>query len=286
MKIINQELLSGERALFKSRDLEVINSVFCDGESPLKESRNIKIKDSIFKWKYPLWYCKDINVDNSTLLETARSGIWYTHNINIKNSTIESPKTFRRSKNINLTNVNIPIATETLWNCQDITLNNVNAKGDYFGMNSENIVIKDFNLSGNYAFDGAKNVEVYNSRLLSKDAFWNCENVTVNNSVIIGEYLGWNSKNLTFIDCFIESNQGLCYVEILVIRNSKVINTDLAFEYSTVDANITTRVDSVKNPMGGRIHARGIDDLIMDDKEISSLNTKILVDEGGEENAV
>ena len=237
MKIINQELLSGERALFKSRDLEVINSVFCDGESPLKESRNIKIKDSIFKWKYPLWYCKDINVDNSTLLETARSGIWYTHNINIKNSTIESPKTFRRSKNINLTNVNIPIATETLWNCQDITLNNVNAKGDYFGMNS-------------------------------------------------GEYLGWNSKNLTFIDCFIESNQGLCYVENLVIRNSKVINTDLAFEYSTVDANITTRVDSVKNPMGGRIHARGIDDLIMDDKEISSLNTKILVDEGGEENAV
>ncbi len=286
MKIINQELLSGERALFKSRDLEVINSVFCDGESPLKESRNIKIKDSIFKWKYPLWYCKDINVDNSTLLETARSGIWYTHNINIKNSTIESPKTFRRSKNINLTNVNIPIATETLWNCQDITLNNVNAKGDYFGMNSENIVIKDFNLSGNYAFDGAKNVEVYNSRLLSKDAFWNCENVTVNNSVIIGEYLGWNSKNLTFIDCFIESNQGLCYVENLVIRNSKVINTDLAFEYSTVDANITTRVDSVKNPMGGRIHARGIDDLIMDDKEIFSLNTKILVDEGGEENAV
>ena len=90
-------------------------------------------------------------------------------------------------------------------------------------------IIKDFNLSGNYAFDGAKNVEVYNSRLLSKDAFWNCENVTVNNSVIIGEYLGWNSKNLTFIDCFIESNQGLCYVKNLVIRNSKVINTDLAF---------------------------------------------------------
>lgn len=126
----------GERALFKSRDLEVVNSVFCDGESPLKESRNIKIRDSIFKWKYPLWYCKDINVDNSTLVETARSGIWYTHNININNSTIESPKTFRRCKNIDLTNVNIPIATETLWNCQDIILNNVNAKGDYFGMNS------------------------------------------------------------------------------------------------------------------------------------------------------
>ena len=60
----------------------------------------------------------------------------------------------------------------------------------------------------------------------------------------------------------------------------------MAFEYSTVDADITTRVDSLKNPMGGRIHAKGIDDLIMDDKEISSINTKILVDEGGEENEV
>ena len=40
-------------------------------------------------------------------------------------------------------------------------------------------------------------------------------------------------------------------------------------------------VDSLKNPMGGRIHAKGSDDLIMDDKDISSINTKILVDEGG-----
>lgn len=60
----------------------------------------------------------------------------------------------------------------------------------------------------------------------------------------------------------------------------------MAFEYSTVDADITTRVDSVKNPIWGRIHAKSIDDLIMDDKEICSLNTKILVDEEGEVNAV
>ena len=286
MQTIEQRLLTGERALFKSRDLKIVDSTFKDGESPLKESKNINISDSVFGWKYPLWYCENISVDKSTLLETARSGIWYTNNITIKNSTIDAPKTFRRCKNITLVNVTLPLAMETLWNCDEIKLNNVTAKGDYFAMNSSNITIKDFNLCGNYAFDGAKNIEVRNAKLISKDAFWNCENVTVYNSTIIGEYLGWNSKNLTFIDCYIQSEQGLCYVEELVIRNSKVINTDLAFEYSTVDAEITTAVDSVKNPISGRIQAKAIKQLIMDDKVINPMNTEIVSEESCERYAV
>ncbi|UZP76635.1 DUF3737 family protein [Paenibacillus polymyxa] len=95
-----------------------------------------------------------------------------------------------------LTNVDLPNAQETLWNCADIHLNHVTAKGDYFGMNSANITIDDFTLAGNYAFDGAKNMEIRNAKLISKDAFWNCENITVYDSLIIGEYLGWNSKNI------------------------------------------------------------------------------------------
>ena len=81
MEVIEQKYLTGERALFKSQNIKVKNSVFADGESPLKESNDIEVQGSIFKWKYPLWYCHDIKVKDSTLLETARSGIWYTHNI-------------------------------------------------------------------------------------------------------------------------------------------------------------------------------------------------------------
>lgn len=281
MEKIEQQLLVGERALFKGRDLEIINSTFCDGESPLKESRNIKIKDTIFKWKYPLWYSKDIEAENTTLLETARSGIWYTENISIKNSVIEAPKTFRRSSRINLLNVQIPIAEETLWTCSDINLTNVSAKGNYFCMNSSNIFINNLSLSGNYCFDGAKNIEIHDSKLISKDAFWNCENVTVYDSVIIGEYLGWNSKNITFVNCLIESNQGMCYMDNLKLENCKLIHTDLAFEYSTVDAEITTRVDSVKNPLGGRISAKGIDELIEDDDDVKHEKTEIITEECG-----
>lgn len=285
MKVINEQLLTGERALFKSKDLQINHSVFADGESPLKESKNIKIKDSIFRWKYPLWYCRNIDMHNSTLLETARSGIWYTDHIKITDSTIEAPKTFRKSKNISLINVNLPIALETLWNCDEVSLTDVTAKGDYFGMNSTNITINGFTLTGNYAFDGASNIEVNNAKIISKDAFWNCENVVVYNSVIIGEYLGWNSKNLTFINCLIESNQGLCYIDNLVIKNSKLINTDLAFEYSTVDVEVTTTIESVKNPISGRIQAKTIKELILDDPTLNLKQIEI-IEEGGAKDAV
>ncbi|WP_234124288.1 DUF3737 family protein [Clostridium hydrogenum] len=277
MKIIEQKLMTGERALFKSNDLQISYSTFADGESPLKESHDIKIDHSTFKWKYPLWYCKNIEVEDSTLFEMARSGIWYTENISIHNSTIEAPKTFRRAKNITLDNVTMPNASETLWNCDEISLKNVTAKGDYFGMNSTNVKIDGLNLVGNYFLDGGKNIEIHNAKMLSKDSFWNCENVTVYDSFISGEYLGWNSKNLTFVNCTIESLQGMCYIDNLVMKNCRLINTTLAFEYSTVDVEVNSVIDSVMNPISGTISAKGIGELIMDKTKIDPNKTQIII---------
>lgn len=278
MKKVKQAFLSGERALFKSENLLVEDCVFDDGESPLKESRNIEVKQSIFRWKYPLWYCQNVKVDNTTLLETARSGIWYTHHLEINDSIIEAPKTFRRASDITLKNVDLPLAQETLWNCHDIVFENVNARGDYFGMNSENIKINHFNLTGNYCFDGGKNIEIHNSKLISKDAFWNCENVVVYDSLIIGEYLAWNTKNITFVNCTIESLQGLCYIEGLKLINCKLINTTLAFEYcKDIEAKIINHVDSIKNPLSGVIEVQSVGELIMDETKVDPSATKIIV---------
>lgn len=277
MEIVKQKYLSGERALFKSNGIKVEDSIFADGESPLKESHNLEINHSIFKWKYPLWYCNNVMVENSTLLETARSGIWYTRNITINDSIIEAPKTFRRANQINLNNVDMPLALESFWNCQNISLNHVRAHGDYFTMNSQDIVIDYLNLTGNYCFDGVKNIEVHNSKLISKDAFWNCENVTVYDSTIIGEYLGWNSKNVTFINCTIESLQGLCYIENLKLINCKLINTTLAFEYSSVEAEVISHIDSIMNPISGVIKAASIGEIIIDDTKVDSSRTEIIV---------
>ena len=65
-------------------------------------------------------------------------------------------------------------------------------------------------------------------------------------------------------------------MEELVLRNCRLLNTTLAFEYSTVDAEIVGRVDSVKNPTSGRIVADEIGELILESERIDPAKTEIL----------
>ena len=133
-------------------------------------------------------------------------------------------------------------------------------------MNATNVDIDNLKIDGDYLLDGAKNVTISNSILNSKDSFWNTENVTVKNCKIVGEYLGWNSKNLTFVDCEISSLQGLCYIKGLKMINCKLLDTNLCFEYcENIDADIVDVVDSVKNPISGKISCPGVKELIIDE---------------------
>ena len=288
MKEIRQEYLTGERALFNGENLKIYDTIFADGESPLKESHDIELYGSMFKWKYPLWYCKNITAEDCRWFEMGRAGVWYTDNITVKNAVIEAPKNFRRCHGVTLQNVNFPNAAETLWNCEDVIMEQVTARGDYFAMNSRNMKLRDFQLVGNYSFDGVKNMEIHNARLLSKDAFWNSENVTVYDSFISGEYLGWNARNLTLINCTVESLQGMCYIDNLVMKNCRLLNTTLAFEYSTVDAEINGKIDSVMNPLGGSIRADYIKELIIEKDKVDPDKTVItcIMDQDSEKMAV
>ncbi len=279
MKEVVQEFLTGERALFMSDGLVIKDSIFDDGESPLKESKNIELYNSMFKWKYPLWYCENIYAKNCTWFDMARAGVWYTNHIRVEDALIEAPKNFRRCHDLSLTNVSFPDAAETLWSCEDVKMNNVMAKGTYFAMNCKNMMIDGLTLYGDYSFDGVENVEIHDSKLLSKDAFWNSDHVTVYDSFISGEYLGWNAKNLTLINCTIESLQGMCYIDNLVMKNCKLINTTLAFEYSSVDAQIDSKIDSVLNPSSGVIRAKHIDHLIIEKDKVDTTKTKIICEE-------
>lgn len=272
-KEINRSYLTGERALFHSENLLITDCIFDDGESPLKESHNIELTDSMFRWKYPLWYCSHIVARNCKWFEMARAGVWYTSHMLVEHAMIEAPKNFRRCKDLTLIDVNFFQAEETLWSCEQVTLENVTAKGNYFAMNSKNMKIENLRLDGDYSFDGCQNVELHNSTLLSKDAFWNSENITVYDSFISGEYLGWNAKNLTLINCTIESLQGLCYIENLVMKNCKLINTTLAFEYSTINVSVNGTIDSVLNPTSGILRADCIKTLILQEDKV---NTKLL----------
>lgn len=279
MKEIRRQILAGERALFYGKDLHITESTFQDGESPLKHSQNIRLTNCLFKWKYPLWYSQNIRLAGCTLFTTARAGIWYTYDIEIDDCVIEAPKTFRRSSGIKLTDVAMPNAAETLWNCTDVSLKNVTAQGAYFGMGSKNVTCENFTLTGDYCFDGAQDITIRNARLLSKDSFWNSQNVTVYDSFISGEYLGWNSENLTFVNCTIESLQGLCYIKNLKMTNCTLLNTTLAFEYSSVEADIRGKIDSVLNPSSGTIKAEHIDTLLIEPDRVDPKKTKIICTE-------
>ena len=272
---VTQAYLTGERPLFGEKNLLITDTIFDNGESPLKESSDIELRNSMFKWKYPLWYTKDIVAEDCTWSEMARAGVWYTDHLTVKNAVIEAPKNFRRCHELSLEHVFLPNAAETLWHCDGVMMKDVMAKGDYFAMNSRNIKADGLELVGNYSFDGAQNVEIHRAKLLSKDAFWNSENVTVYDSVISGEYLGWNAKNLTLVNCTVESLQGMCYIENLIMKNCRLLNTTLAFEYSTVDVEITGKVDSILNPAGGMIRADAIGELILDQEKIDPSKTEI-----------
>ncbi|MNV42775.1 hypothetical protein D3C71_1344610 [compost metagenome] len=71
-------------------------------------------------------------------------------------------------------------------------------------------------------------------------------------------------------------------MEHLLIENGTILNTDLAFEYSTINVDATTQIDSVKNPVAGTIKAKGIGEIILDDEEIIPSLTRYELDQAGE----
>ena len=60
------------------------------------------------------------------------------------------------------------------------------------------------------------------------------------------------------------------------MRDCRLIDTTLAFEYSSVDAEITSGVDSVLNPAGGTISAPYIGELILERDLIDPGKTRIV----------
>jgi hypothetical protein len=277
LQSISGKYFTGERPLYGIKNARVENCTFGKGESPLKEVRNVDVRDCVFKWKYPFWYADHVTVENTVVETIAHAGMWYVRNFTMSDCSLQGTKLFRRSRGITLTNVFFSDAKETLWNCEDITLNHVQANGIYFGMNSKNITADHLNIIGDYAFDGASNITVTNSRIVAKDAFWNTSNVVVKNSFINGEYLAWNSSNLRLENCIVESDQGLCYIDGLTIKNTKLLRTDLAFEMcSHIDAQVTTPIDSIKNPISGRIEAPAVGALISDPNVVNLADTVVI----------
>ena len=71
------------------------------------------------------------------------------------------------------------------------------------------------------------------------------------NCTVKGEYLAWYCENVTFDHCTIIGTQPLCYCKGLTLIDCEMVDCDLAFEGSQVQAALTTPVVSIKNPLAG-----------------------------------
>ena len=121
-----------------------------------------------------------------------------------------------------------------------------------------------------------ENLELENCELDTKDAFGHTKNVTVKDSTVKGEYLAWFSDGLTLINCKIIGTQPLCYCKNLKLINCTMEDTDLAFEYSDVDADIKGNVLSIKNPKSGTTIVDSVGEIINEDS-IMDVNGKVII---------
>ena len=276
---IENQTYGGERPLFASHGLLLENVVIEPGESALKECSDIEAANCEFKGKYPFWHTDGFTVRNCTFREGARAALWYSRNLVMTDTTVEAPKMFREMENLRLERVTIPDAQETLWHCKGVTLKEVEvARADYLFMHSSDIRIENYRQHGNYSFQYCRNVEIRNAEIFSKDAFWNTEDVTVYDSTIDGEYLGWHSKRLRLVNCHIGGTQPLCYATDLVLENCTFAeDCDLAFEYSTLKAEVKGHIISIKNPRSGSITVDSVGEIILDENIKAPADCKIAV---------
>lgn len=265
--IIENKTFDNERALYGSHDIVLKNCAFdgpADGESALKECSDIDAQNIFFNLRYPCWHVHGLNISSSEMTDKCRAALWYSDHIRIQNSKLHGIKALRECRNVEITGSDI-ISPEFGWSVTNIRMEKSKAQSEYFMMRSEHIEFKEVEFSGKYSFQYIKDAVFDNCRFDTKDAFWHAEHVLVRDSLVKGEYLAWYSKNVTFKNCTIIGTQPLCYCENLRLINCRMLETDLSFEKSEVEADITTEVLSIKNPSSGIIRVPAVKEIIRDD---------------------
>lgn len=271
MEIVKNKRFGEERALYNSKDLQIIDCKFDgeeDGESALKESNNIIVDNCYFNLRYPFWHDEKLTINNCELTNLCRAALWYSKDIKINDSKLFGIKALRECKDIEINKSEID-SLEFGWRSKNIKVLDTKIRNcEYLFFESKNINIDNVDLQGKYTFQYVENLEINNSILDTKDAFWHSKNVVVRNSTIKGQYLAWYSEDVTLINCKIVGTQPLCYCKNLKLIDCEMIDTDLAFEYSDVEASIKGSILSVKNPKSGKIVADEIKEIILHDSKI------------------
>lgn len=269
MNTIEHKIFDEERALYGSHELIVHSCSFdgpADGESAFKECTDITAEHCFFNLRYPFWHVHGLKISDSEMTENCRASLWYSDHIEITGTKMHGIKALRECSDVLIRDCDI-ISPEFGWSTRGIRMEDTTAVSEYFMMRSEDITFRNVTFTGKYSFQYIKNAVFENCTFDTKDAFWHGENILVRNSVVKGEYLAWYSNGLTFENCKIIGTQPLCYCKNLKLIHCEMIDCDLAFEKSEVEAQIITSVVSIKNPLSGTISVPAVGEIIRDDPD-------------------
>ena len=269
MKTITNQTFDEERALYGSKDVEVTDCRFdgpADGESAFKECSDIVVRDCFFNLRYPFWHDKGLKISGSEMTDACRAALWYTEDAEITDTKLHGIKALRECANVTIKGCDI-ISPEFGWSVRGINMEDTSAEGEYFMLRSEHLTFDNVKLKGKYSFQYITDSVFTNCDFDTKDAFWHAKNVTIRDSVVKGEYLAWYCENVTFENCTLIGTQPLCYCKGLKLINCRMVDCDLAFEKSEVEADIVSDVLSIKNPRSGRVSVESVGKIIMDDPE-------------------
>lgn len=269
MELIENKQFDEERALYGSRGVRVVGCSFdgpADGESALKESADIEVEGCYCNLRYPFWHDTVLSIANTEMTELCRAALWYSREIDITASKLHGIKALRECADVKITDCDI-ISPEFGWSVDGFEMQRSTITGEYVLMRSRALRFTEVTLHGKYSFQYIEDATFDRCHFDTKDAFWHAKNVTVRDSVVRGEYLAWYSDRLTLINCKIIGTQPFCYCTNLTLIDCEMIDADLAFEKSEVQASITTPVISIKNPYSGRITVPAVDEIICTDPD-------------------
>jgi len=278
METIKEEKFEKERSLYGASDKLILSCNFggpLDGESPLKECKNIEVKECVFDLRYPLWHNTGLKIINSSFSSLSRAPLWYSKNISINNTTVDGIKFLRECSDVYIKNSTFN-SPEFSWKVDNIKIENSSVKSEYPFLMCNNLDIKNLKLEGKYSFQYVNKAKIVNSFFDTKDAFWHDNDIVIENSIIKGEYLAWYAKNLTFKNCKIIGTQPFCYSENIKLINCTMEGCDFAFEYTSVDADIHSKILSIKNPLSGKIVADEIGEIIFDEHRRDKNSVEII----------
>ena len=266
-RIIENQTFDEERSLYGEKDLVVRNCRFdgpADGESAFKECEDITVDGAFMNLRYPFWHDRGLALRDVEMTELCRAALWYSEDVTIEDSRLHGIKALRECADVRMRGCDV-VSPEFGWSTHGVEMEDCAAESEYFMMRATGLRLRDVRFQGKYSFQYIEDAVLEGCDLDTKDAFWHARNVVVRDSRVRGEYLGWYSENVTFENCVIEGTQPLCYCEGLRLVNCRMEGCDLAFERSHVQAQVTTRVDSVKNPLeGSRIAVPAVGEVIRD----------------------